>query len=69
MKLDLMVLMHQLARSVAYLWAVTLPDAYRTTLYITPENYSEDERFVMPNGKVVRVTIEYVNEEEISESL
>lgn len=64
MKIDLEILFHQIARQLAYLWALLRPDDYRIHLTIRDVDYPEIERFEMPEGKIIRVTIEFVNEEE-----
>lgn len=63
MVLDLIEGVWQLGRAFAYLWAVSRPDTYRTQLFVRNTDLSEEERFI-PDGKVVRITLEYINEEE-----
>lgn len=63
MKLDLLEALWQMAKTLSYMWAVVKPDTFRTQLFVRNTDYPEEGRFI-PDGKVVRVTLEFINEEE-----
>ncbi len=64
-RIDQEILFHQVARILAYCWALTKPGDDFTEIIIKNEDYNEIEQFI-PLGREVKVTLElnYEGEDE-----
>ena len=62
--IDEQLLAWQIAKLLAYSWAMSRPGADKSELFVYDVDYTEEEKF-MPLGKAIKVTITYVDEVDI----